>query len=275
MRAVSDRGVAMTHSDRLETALAAARAAAEVIRHYYDHYGTDIEVRSKSDRSPVTDADIEAERTIRRIIAERYPEHGFYGEETGRSDRDSPCLWLVDPIDGTKSFVRRYPFFSTQIALMEDGELVLGVSSAPAFGQLAWAEKGGGAWLDGEPLRVSGIAELGDAAVSAGNLRTLALSERWAAWGEVVAGADRIRGYGDFYHYHLLASGRIDAVVESDVNILDIAALAVIVREAGGVLTDLAGASPGLETTTVLAANPALHPLLLRMLDWPSGAGPG
>lgn len=265
----------MAHSERLETALAAARAAADVIRHYYDRYGEDIEVRSKSDRSPVTDADVEAEHTIRRVIAERYPDHGFYGEETGRADRDSPFLWLVDPIDGTKSFVRRYPFFSTQIALMEDGELVLGVSSAPAFGELAWAEKGGGAWLDGEPIRVSGIAVLEDAAVSGGNLRSLASSGRWPAWGEVVARADRIRGYGDFYHYHLLASGRIDAVVESDVNILDIAALALIVREAGGIFTDLAGEPPGLATTTVLAANPSLHPVLRRMLDWPSGPGGG
>jgi len=261
----------MAHSDRLETALAAARAAADVIRHYYDHYGEDIEVRSKSDRSPVTDADVEAERTIRRVIAERYPDHGFYGEETGRSDRDSPFLWLVDPIDGTKSFVRRYPFFSTQIALMQDGELILGVSSAPAFGELAWAERGQGAWLDGTPIRVSGVATLEDAAVSGGNLRSLALSGCWPAWGEVVATADRIRGYGDFYHYHLLASGRIDAVVESDVNILDIAALAVIVREAGGIFTDLAGEPPGLATTTVLAANPSLHPVLRGMLDWSSG----
>ncbi len=263
----------MAHSEKLETALAAARAAAEVIRHYYEHYGGDIEVRSKSDRSPVTDADVEAERTIRRIIAERHPEHGFYGEETGRADRDSPFLWLVDPIDGTKSFVRRYPFFSTQIALMEEGELVLGVSSAPAFGEVAWAERGRGAWLGGEPIRVSAIAALADAAVSSGNLRSLARSGRWPAWGEVVARADRIRGYGDFYHYHLLASGRIDAVVESDVNILDIAALAVIVREAGGVFTDLAGELPTLTTTTVLAANAALHPVLLEILGWPSGTG--
>jgi len=265
----------MAHSERLETALAAAHAAAELIRHYYEHDGEDIEVRAKSDRSPVTDADVETERTIRRVIAERYPEHGFYGEETGHADRDSPFLWLVDPIDGTKSFVRRYPFFSTQIALMEEGELVLGVSSAPAFGELAWAEKGGGAWLEGERIRVSAVDALADAAVSAGNLRSLALSARWPAWGAVVAGADRIRGYGDFYHYHLLASGRIDAVVESDVNILDIAALAVIVREAGGVFTDLSGAPPGLGTTTVLAANPALHPVLRQMLDWPSGDGRG
>ncbi len=257
----------MARSEKLEVALEAAAAAAEVIRHYY---GRSIAVRAKEDRSPVTDADVESERVIRRILAAHFPDHGFYGEETGRSDRDSPWLWLVDPIDGTKSFVRGYPFFSTQIALMHEGEIVLGVSSAPVFGETAWAEKGGGAWLDGTAIRVSEVASMGEAALSAGNLGTLARSERWRAWGDIVAAVDRIRGYGDFYHYHLLASGRIDAVIESDVNILDIAALAVIVSEAGGVFTDLAGRPPGLATTSVAAANPDLHGPLVAALDWAS-----
>ncbi len=256
----------MTNSDHLQAALDAASAAAEVIRHYYRR---DIEVREKADRSPVTAADLEAEEVIRGLIRQRFPDHGFYGEETGRSDRPSPYLWLVDPIDGTKSFVRHYPFFSTQIALMHDGELTVGVSSAPAFDELAWAEKGCGAWIGGERLTVSGVTDVAEAAISAGNLRSLARSPRWREYGRIVAAADRIRGYGDFYHYHLLAAGRIDAVIESDVNILDIAALAVIVREAGGVITDLAGTAPGLATTSVLAANPALHASLRDALPWP------
>lgn len=262
-------GMPMERSPQLEAALEAAEAAAEVIRY---HYGRGVAVREKSDRSPVTDADVESEQTIRRIIGERFPGHGFCGEETGRSDKDSPWLWLVDPIDGTKGFVRGYPFFSTQIALMHEGELVLGVSSAPVFGETAWAERGRGAWLNGEPVRVSTVAEIEAAALSAGNLRSLARSARWAAWGGIVARVDRIRGYGDFYHYHLLASGRIDAVIESDVNILDIAALAVLVREAGGRFTDLSGRPPGLGTTSVAAANPALHAALVDALAWESGA---
>ena len=165
----------------------------------------------------------------------------------------------MDPIDGTKSFVRRYPFFSTQIALMHEGRIILGVSSAPVFEEMAWAESGTGAWLDGERIQVSGISSLEQAAVSTGNLRTLASGDSWAGWGKVVARVDRIRGYGDFYHYHLLASGRIDAVVESDVNILDIAALSLIVEEAGGRFTDLHGNAVALETTSVLATNGPLH----------------
>jgi histidinol-phosphatase len=246
----------MQHSPFLTAALEAARAAADVIRHYYRGQ---FEVNLKADNSPVTRADIEAEQVIRKTISLRFPEHGFFGEETGRSDGDSGYLWLVDPIDGTKSFVRKYPFFSTQIALMHEGRIVLGVSSAPAFEELAWAEAGAGAWLDGDRIQVSGISHLEQAAVSTGNLRTLASGDSWAGWGKVVARVDRIRGYGDFYHYHLLASGRIDAVVESDVNILDIAALSLIVEEAGGRFTDLEGNAVTLETTSVLATNGPLH----------------
>lgn len=243
----------------LDAAKSAAQAAAEIIRRYYR---SQLEVVRKADDSPVTRADVEAEQAIRSILQSAFPDHGFYGEETGRSDRDSEFLWLVDPIDGTKSFIRQYPFFSTQIALMYRGRIVVGVSSAPAFGELAWASRGGGAWLDGEKVRVSDVTSLDRAAVSSGNLKTLASGARWARWGQVVAQVDRIRGYGDFYHYHLLASGRIDAVVESDVNILDIAALSLVVEEAGGRFTDLDGRPVGLATTSVLATNGHLHPVL-------------
>lgn len=250
-------------SAELQTALTAARAAADISRRYF--LGN-FEVRTKADRTPVTDADVECEEAIRRIILERFPEHGFFGEETGRSGAGSD-LWLVDPIDGTKAFVRGYPLFSTQIALMRNGRLVLGVSCGTLFDELAWAESGRGAWLNGQRVRVSDIGALSRAAISTGNLRTLAGSPGWARLGEIVTAVDRIRGYGDFYQYHLLAAGRIDAVIESDVGILDIAALAVIVEEAGGVFTDLEGRPVGLETTSVLAANPALHAELLARLS--------
>jgi histidinol-phosphatase len=245
----------MTPSPELAAALDAAEAAARVIRELY---ARNLAVRVKADRSPVTEADVRAEEAIKGVLAARFPGHAFYGEETGKSGAGD-SLWLVDPIDGTKAFVREYPMFSTQIALMRAGRLVLGVSSAPLYGELAFAERGGGAWLNGRPLAVSAVATLADAALSAGNLRTLASGPGWARYGRVVAQVNRIRGYGDFLHYHLLAAGKIDAVVESDVNILDIAALVTIVEEAGGRFTALDGAAVGLETTTVLAANPVLH----------------
>jgi histidinol-phosphatase len=250
-------------SRELTVALEAAKTAADISRAYYRG---NITVRTKADRTPVTQADVECEQAIRRIVLDAFPGHGFYGEETGHTASDSEYLWLVDPIDGTKGFVREYPFFSTQIALMHGGEIVLGVSSGTMFDELAWAEKGQGAWLNDTPLQVSNIGSLDAAAVSTGNLKSLASSKAWSAFGDIVAHCDRIRGYGDFYHYHLLAAGKVDAVIESDVNILDIAALSIIVREAGGIFTDLNGIAPTLDTRSVLAANAVLHPELLTRL---------
>lgn len=251
-------------SDYLKVALAAADKAAGISRRYFAGNFT---VTTKADRTPVTQADVECEEAIREIILSAFPEHGFYGEETGQTRVDADFLWLVDPIDGTKGFVRQYPFFSTQIALMHEGELILGVSSGTMMDELAWAEKGQGAWMNGKRLAVSDIYDPDRAAVSTGNLKSMASGDAWSALGEIVKCADRIRGYGDFYHYHLLAAGKIEAVIESDVNILDIAALSVIVTEAGGVFTDLNGDQPDLETRSVLAANPSLHEKYLGKLQ--------
>jgi len=252
-----------TRSKYLEVALAAAQRAADISRNYYSGNFT---VTTKEDLTPVTQADVECEEAIREIILEHFPEHGFFGEETGRTRADAPYLWLVDPIDGTKGFVRQYPFFSTQIALMHGGEIIVGVSSGTMMDEIAWAEKGRGAFLNGDRLSISDIDEPDRAAVSTGNLKSLAAGAGWPKLGSIVERADRIRGYGDFYHYHLLAAGKIEAVIESDVNILDIAALSIIVREAGGVFTDLNGKEPQLDTRSVLAANPALHGKYLAML---------
>jgi histidinol-phosphatase len=247
----------------LNAALDAARAGAEVVRRYYQR---NLSITLKADKSPVTEADVETEEVIRALIQQRFPAHGFYGEETGQRALDAEYLWLVDPIDGTKAFVREYPFFSTQIALMHKGRLILGVSSAPIYGEIAYAEAGAGAWLEGRQLKVSDIDEIESCAISAGNLKTLASGPRWPSYGALVARANRIRGYGDFLHYHLLAAGKIDVVIESDVNILDIAALAVIVTEAGGRFTDLDGNAPGLGTTSVLATNGKLHAKVMDAL---------
>src|SRR5271155_1042352 len=137
----------MSHSPELQAALDAAERAAVIARSLFQH---NIEVRIKADKSPVTEADVRCEIAIREILEARFPAYGFYGEETGTRGRGAESLWLVDPIDGTKAFVREYPMFSTQIALMRGGEIVLGVSSAPVYGELAHAEQGGGAFLNGQ-----------------------------------------------------------------------------------------------------------------------------
>lgn len=255
----------MNQSPELRAALEAAGEAASIARSLYQQH---LEVRIKADKSPVTDADLRCESAIRAILEARFPDYGFFGEETPSRDIDAENLWLVDPIDGTKAFTRQYPMFSTQIALLRRGELVLGVSSAPVYGELAFAERGSGAYLNGSALAVSEIAELESAALSAGNLRSLAASDQWSRYGKLVARVDRIRGYGDFLHYHLLAAGKIDAVIESDVHILDIAACAAIVTEAGGRCTDLSGAPLTLRSQSMLATNGHLHAQVLAELAW-------
>jgi len=253
----------MANSARLDGALTAAAAAAEIIRNSYRR---NIKVRLKADRSPVTEADVAAEAAIRNVLQGRFPDDGFYGEESAPERMDAESLWLVDPIDGTKSFVREYPMFSTQIALLQRGRLALGVSSAPVYGEIAWAERGQGAWLDGVRLTVSRIGRFEEATISTGNLKALAGGPRWAALGRIVTRLDRIRGFGDFLHYHLLAAGKIEAVIESNIHILDIAALTVIVEEAGGRVTDLEGAPLSLASTSILASNGLLHEPILEEL---------
>ena len=250
-------------SRAMTAAREAAEAAADIIRHYWRR-GVEIEI--KSDATPVTIADREAEQAIRKILQAALPKAAIYGEEFGFEGQRGGLLWLVDPLDGTKSFVRRTPFFSTQIALMDGAELVLGVSSAPIYGETMWASAGGGAWLDGERVSVADTGAISQASISIGNVKTLTADARWAALGQLIRDSNRIRGYGDFCHYHLLARGSLDLVIESDVNILDIAALMLIVREAGGVFTDLDGGPVTLDTRSVLAGTPAIHALALDRL---------
>lgn len=247
----------------LPVAVAAAEAARKLILSYYNG---EFEIEIKDDQTPVTVADRGAEKVIRELISEAFPTHGIFGEEFGSDNKSAEFLWLIDPIDGTKSFVKRYGMFSTQIALMYRGELILGVSCAPAMDELIWATRGGGAHNQNGTVQISDISAIDTASISTGNIQSLAASQRWAALGNILAACNRTRGYGDYYHYHRLAAGQLDAVIESDVNILDIAALCVIVREAGGEFTDLDGQAIDLDTTSVLAANQALHRTLMQQL---------
>lgn len=246
----------------------AAQAAAETIAQ---HTPNDTQVELKADASPVTVADRNAEKVLRQQLLTAFPEHAIWGEEYGRDQNiDSDYLWLLDPIDGTKSWISGLPFWSIQVALQQqpDQQIIAGVSHAPGFNELAWGARGHGAWLNDQRLTTSQITTLNDCRLSSGNLGTLSNdAQAWAAYGRVVAQCNRTRGYGDFYHYHRLAAGQLDVVIESDVNILDIAALTVIVEEAGGVFTDLQGQPITLETTSVLAAaNATLHQALLTQL---------
>ena len=229
----------------------------------------DLHVVTKPDLTPVTDADKSVEEGIRRTLSRARPRDAVVGEEQG-STGHSQRQWVVDPIDGTKNFVRGVPVWATLIALMVDGEVVVGCVSAPQHNRRWWASKDGGAWtgrslLNATPCRVSDVSRLEDASLSyssftgwehAGRLEDfLALSRR--AW--------RTRAYGDFWSYMLVAEGAVDLAAEPDLEVYDMAALDVIVREAGGKFTSLAG-TPGPTGGNALASNGRLHDAALAYL---------
>ena len=154
-------------SQFLTVALEAAKNAEEVITSYYTG---EIEVELKDDETPVTHADRGAEKVIRETINQAFPDHGFLGEEYGTQEGTSPYLWIIDPIDATKNYIRKIPIFGTQIALMKGDELILGVSNAPLLNELLYAEAGGGAFLNDEPIHVSDVAQAAEAMICHGGL---------------------------------------------------------------------------------------------------------
>ncbi|NNF66901.1 MAG: inositol-phosphate phosphatase, partial [Gammaproteobacteria bacterium] len=165
----------------MDKALEAAAAAADIQRHYYQG---NVAVQVKADRTPVTVADLESEKAIKEILSARFPDDCFYAEESGQSDMQADYVWLVDPLDGTKSFVRGYPFFSVQIALMHKGEILLGVSNAPVFEEVAVAEKGKGAFINDVEVKVSDIDDFRDTSLSTGNTHSMAKSSQWSRLGD-------------------------------------------------------------------------------------------
>ncbi len=261
----------VTTQHLLDVALQASELAADIIRHYY--HNQHFSVTTKSDNTPVTEVDVKVEQAIKSFISEQFPDHGFYGEEEGQQHIEADYVWLIDPIDGTKAFVRGRPFFSTQIALMHQKEFILGVSTAPAYngGERAYAVKGEGAFLNQQPIQVSPLQDLNQAVLSSGNIKSLAKSAHsWQNYADILQQVSTTRGFGDFLHYHLLASGKLDIIIESDVSILDVAALSVIVTEAGGIMTQLDGSPLTLSSTNILAAAPTIHAQLIQQLAYSS-----
>ena len=250
-----------TENPFLTVALEAAKNAEEVITSYYN--GDAMNVQLKADETPVTRADTEAERVIRETIKAAFPEHGFLGEEYGIEKGTSPYLWIIDPIDGTKNYIRRIPLFATQIALMHDERLILGVSNAPLLNELLYAAADSGAFLNGEPITVSHVVNPSDAMICHGGLKWFTPKGALPGMCKLVNDTARSRGFGDFYMYHLLASARADVVVEAAISIWDIAALSVIVQEAGGQVTDLQGRAITKDTTSMVATNGHLHDAVL------------
>jgi histidinol-phosphatase len=245
----------------LAAAVQAARAAGEIALRYYR---TGFDVTLKADATPVTQADRGAEQAIREVLGRAFPDCGFLGEELGAVG-DQRRRWIVDPIDGTKNFIRRIPVWATLIGLEEDGDVTVGVIHNPVTGELLAARRGGGAWRDGERVRVSSVDDLGEATLLHAGLRLLREAGCWDGFVRLVDATGRQRGFGDYLGYALVAEGKAEIYVETDLKAWDLAACKVIVEEAGGRFTDFAGA-PTVHSGTALASNGRLHDAALALL---------
>jgi len=225
-------------NELLDFAIELGRGAGDITLQYYRKQP---ETSTKDDGSYVTIADHQAEKYLRRQIAERFPDDGFLGEEEGESSGRSGRRWIVDPIDGTFAFVHGVPFYGVLIALEIDGEMSVGVVNIPALGELVSAAKGVGCFLNGERARVSETAKLEDALLLSTDFTACTRYGFGPAAGRLQARAKTSRTWGDCYGYVLLATGRADVMLDPVMNLWDCAPLLPIIEEAGGTFTDWHG----------------------------------
>ena len=256
----------VTFSDDLALALRLADAADAISLARFR--ALDLNIETKPDRSPVTDADRAVELTIKEILATERPEDGIVGEEFGNSG-STTRKWIIDPIDGTANYMRGVPVWASLIALSIDGHAVVSVVSAPALGKRWWAAPGIAHTkeIDGSvrDLKVSNIEDLEHASLSYNNLQ---LWDQYGYLEQLIAFSRKVwrtRAYGDFYSYMLLAEGSLDIVTEHDLKLYDIAALVPIVKQAGGTFTAIDGPLTE-ESSSVLATNGKLHDTCLSQL---------
>jgi len=219
----------------------------------------DLRVETKPDLTPVSEADRAAEEAIRELVAKRRHGEGVLGEELGDDGTDT--RWIVDPIDGTKNYVRGIPVWGTLIALEREGSIDVAVVSAPALGRRWWALRGGGAFAGGERCRVSAVTGLGDAVVS-----TMSAAEMPPGWMKLAAKAWSSRGFGDFWQHCLVAEGAVEVAADAELNLWDYAAVSLLVEEAGGRCSTFDGAPPE-PGRSFLSTNGVLHDEVVAVLD--------
>jgi histidinol-phosphatase len=256
---------ALSATAYLDAALEAARAAGAIALRYFR---SGFEVTLKADQTPVTQADREAEGAIVARLRAAFPDVGVLGEEFGSAGAQGR-RWIIDPIDGTKNFVRGIPYWATLIALEEDGEVTVGVVSAPATGDLLWAARGRGAFANGARLRVSAVTRLAEATLlhsSLNYVRQLEPGRYWEGFLRLVDRTERQRGFGDYFGYTFVLRGQAELMLEADVKPWDLAPFKVLFEEAGGRLTDFAG-RPTIYSGTALASNGSLHAEALAALS--------
>lgn len=246
-------------SKYLQVGLEAVKAAENIILQYFKEGNFD--EQRKSDDSPVTVADKEAQKIISDIIVKAFPDHFILGEEDVEEQdlADKEFVWIIDPIDGTKSYIRHRPLFSSLLALMHNGEFIVGISNAPLMGELLYASKGEGSFLNGNRIQVSKVNSVSRASVAFGGIKYFKKHNNLDALANLCTKAEWARGTGDFWSYHMVAEGSMDVMVETQTKIWDIAPHAIIIEEAGGKITDLQGNPLTLKSTSALATNSLLH----------------
>ena len=248
---------------RYELAMEAARKAGDLARGFYE---TTFDVEKKADNSPVTIADKQAEQLIRQMVAQHFPNDGFLGEEFGDQPGASGFRWVIDPIDGTRSFVRHIPIWATLIGLEYRGEQIGGIAYIPVFDQMYRALRGDGAYVNDRRIQVSKEDKLSESLMCYSSIRWFQGAGREKTFLELVSKTQRQRGFGDFYGFVLVAEGAADLMLEHGVHEWDVSALKAIVEEAGGAFTDWKG-TPTTATPDVLATNGKLHPATLAILN--------
>jgi histidinol-phosphatase len=252
---------------RYETAQEAARRAGQVALRYFE---TALAVEWKGDLSPVTVADRETEQSLRASLQQAFPNDGFLGEEFGDTPGTSGYRWIIDPIDGTRSFVRGIPLWAVLVGLEHEGELIAGIADLPPLGQTYHALRGHGAFRQDRPIHVSTETDLSKALVFYSSLSWFLKAGREAEFIELVKRTDRQRGYGDFYGFVLVAQGAGEIMIEHGVHVWDVAAIKVIIEESGGRFSDWDG-RPDIYKSDVIVSNGKLHDEVLAILQGGKG----
>lgn len=257
--------------DELSLARELADIADEIaIRYFY--YSRDKATREKSDGTLVTAADTEIETALRKRIREEFPDHAILGEEDGLDGPEGAPVWVLDPIDGTNNFAWGIPIFATLIALRVDGSTVLGLASAPALGERYEAARGEGATMNGDPIEVSRVSSIEESRILYASLKGMQEAGVADPWKGLLARCKRERGFGDFWGHMLVARGAADVMAEPSLSIWDVAALEVIIEEAGGRCTGFDGTAfpdfdSGRGPSSLVTTNGLLHGEVLGALN--------
>lgn len=257
-----------TATPSLDSLLAFALDAAwQAGRVTLGHYQTGLAAERKADNSPVTLADRQAEQKLRDLITTHWPDHALIGEEYGQQPgrSDSGYTWIIDPIDGTKSFISGVPFYAVLLALVKDEQPLLGVINFPALNEMVYARRGGGCFWNGRPARVSSVARLADAVLLASDLDTFARFNRQEAFQRLIDATYFQRTWGDAYGYALVATGRAEVMLDPVMALWDCGPLQVILEEAGGTFTDWRG-TPTIFGGEAVATNGALFEPVMELI---------